>query len=187
MKIHHTNLKNLLLIEPEIYEDERGYFYESFNSRKLLSLLNLKDNAFVQDNQSKSKKGVLRGLHFQKIPAEQGKLVRVVNGSVLDVVVDIRKDSETYGEHFSIKLSGENHKMLWIPSGFAHGFLSLEDDTIFCYKCTNYYSKEFERCIVWNDFDLNIDWGIENPIVSEKDQKGIEMKDLKDNTFIATT
>jgi dTDP-4-dehydrorhamnose 3,5-epimerase len=123
----------------------------------------------VQDNQSLSQKGVLRGLHFQNPPFAQGKLVRVIKGSVLDVAVDIRKDSPTYGEHFSVELSEENKTILWIPPGFAHGFVTLEDDTIFIYKCTAVYNKESEGSLIWNDEDLNIDWRVVNPLVSDKD------------------
>jgi dTDP-4-dehydrorhamnose 3,5-epimerase len=124
---------------------------------------------FVQDNQSMSSKGILRGLHFQKDPFAQGKLVRVIKGSVLDVAVDIRKKSPTYGQHFLIELNEENKTMFYIPPGFAHGFLTLEDDTLFSYKCTNYYNKESEGAIRWNSKSLNVDWGIVNPILSSKD------------------
>ena len=170
MKIKETSIQDLLVIEPTIYGDERGYFYESFHLEKLENAYG-REIKFVQDNQSKSAKNVLRGLHFQNQPFGQGKLVKVIQGSVLDVVVDIRKESSSYGEYFSIVLSGENHKSLWIPEGFAHGFLSLENDTIFSYKCTNYYHKVSEDAIQWNDVDLNIDWQINHPLVSEKDER----------------
>ena len=130
------------------------------------------DVKFVQDNQSKSDANVLRGLHFQNPPYSQDKLVRVVQGSVKDVVVDIRPMSKTYGQHFSIKLDTIKHHMLFVPKGMAHGFVSLEDNTVFCYKCTNYYYPESEGCILWNDRTLNIDWGVKNPIISEKDING---------------
>src|SRR5207253_3049470 len=125
---------------------------------------------FIQDNQSMSHKGVLRGLHFQNPPHEQGKLIRVVRGAVLDVVVDIRKNSKTFGKHFSIELSDTNHKMLWIPTGFAHGFLTLQEQTVFLYKVTDYYSPHSESGILFNDADLNIDWKIQSPLVSQKDR-----------------
>jgi dTDP-4-dehydrorhamnose 3,5-epimerase len=177
MNIISTGIEGLLVIEPSIFEDERGYFYESYNKEKFDSL-GIFSAPFVQDNQSKSNKGVLRGLHFQNAPFAQGKLVRVISGSVLDVAVDLRKDSKTYGKHFSIKLTGDNKRIFWVPEGFAHGFSTLEDDTIFSYKCTNYYNKNSEGCILWNDFDLNIDWGVLNPIVSEKDKNGIKFSDF---------
>ena len=127
---------------------------------------------FVQDNQSKSEKNVLRGLHFQNPPFDQGKLVRVIAGSVLDIAVDIRKNSSTYGQHFKIILDTQKNQILWIPSGFAHGFVSLEDDTIFSYKCTNYYHKDSEGCILYNDSEIGIDWEVQNPILSAKDKVG---------------
>lgn len=163
-----TPIDGLIIIEPKVFEDGRGYFYESF-SQDLFKENGIMDD-FVQDNQSFSQKGVLRGLHFQKPPYDQAKLVRVVQGSVLDVAVDLRKNSSTYGEHFSIKLTGENKTMFYVPSGFAHGFLTLEDDTIFSYKCSNYYHKESEGSIICTDMDLAIDWGIDNPVLSSKDQ-----------------
>jgi dTDP-4-dehydrorhamnose 3,5-epimerase len=168
MNIKETPINGLFIIQPKVFEDERGYFFESY-SKKIL-----KDNGldlnFIQDNQSLSHKDVLRGMHFQAPPFDQGKLVRVVKGSVLDVAIDIRKKSPTYGQHFSIVLSEENKTMFWIPPGFAHGFLTLEDNTIFSYKCTGLYNKESEGSLLWNDKEINIDWNVENPIVSEKDQ-----------------
>jgi dTDP-4-dehydrorhamnose 3,5-epimerase len=169
MTIQETSIQDLLIIQPRIFADDRGYFYESYNQEKFLKIglyLN-----FVQDNQSLSQKGVLRGLHFQNPPFAQGKLVRVTQGSVLDVAVDIRANSPTYGQYEKIILSGENKTMFWIPPGFAHGFITLEDNTIFTYKCTARYSKESEGTLMWNDSTLNIDWGIDNPLVSEKDQE----------------
>ena len=168
MEITKCHIQGLLTIEPKVFGDNRGYFFESFNKEKFDA--EVPNISFVQDNQSMSHKGVLRGLHFQRPPFEQGKLVRVIQGSVLDVAVDIRKGSPTYGQHKSILLSGENNLQFWIPPGFAHGFLTLEDNTIFSYKCTGPYSKESEGSVLWNDKDLNIDWNISSPIVSEKDQ-----------------
>jgi len=142
---------------------------ESYNSQLFKDTTNL-NVEFVQDNESQSNKGVLRGLHFQKPPHAQGKLVRVVKGSVLDVAVDIRKSSKTFGKHFSIVLSEENKTQFYVPPGFAHGFLVLEDNTIFSYKCTGFYNKESEVSLRWDDGDINIDWGIKDPILSEKDK-----------------
>jgi dTDP-4-dehydrorhamnose 3,5-epimerase len=168
MEIIKTPLEGLLIIKPDVFEDERGYFFESFNYGKFHDLgLDLR---FLQDNESKSKKGVLRGLHFQSPPYAQGKLVRVMRGSVLDVAVDIRRNSPTYGKWESITLSGLNKWMYWIPEGFAHGFVTLEDDTIFFYKCTNVYNKAAEGSILWNDPDLKINWDINNPVISDKDR-----------------
>jgi len=166
MQVENTTIKDLLLLIPKVFKDKRGYFMESYNHEKWANLLK---TDFVQDNESLSEKGVLRGLHFQKPPYAQAKLVRVVKGSVLDVAVDLRKSSPTYGEHFKIILSAENKKQLYIPKGFAHGFLCLEDDTIFSYKCSQYYHSESEAIILWNDASIGIDWGINNPLVSERD------------------
>jgi dTDP-4-dehydrorhamnose 3,5-epimerase len=163
-----TGFKDLLVIQPNVFEDERGYFYESYN-REVYNKLGL-NFEFVQDNQSLSQKGVLRGLHFQNPPHEQGKLVRVLKGGVLDVTLDIRKNSPTYGKHYSIELNEKNKTCLYVPPGFAHGFLTLEDNTIFFYKCTKYYNKASEGAVLWNDKDLSINWGIENPTLSEKDK-----------------
>jgi dTDP-4-dehydrorhamnose 3,5-epimerase len=177
MKLEKTKIDGLVIIHPDIRYDDRGYFFESYQKEKLKDLGI--DAHFIQDNESMSMKGVLRGLHLQAPPFAQGKLVRVVKGSVLDVAVDVRKHSKTYGKWESVVLSDENKLMLMIPEGFAHGFVVLEDYTVFQYKCTNYYNKESERGIIWNDPDLNIDWGIKVPIVSEKDLKGLLFKDLK--------
>lgn len=160
-------LKGLLLFRPKVYYDERGYFFESYN-------FNLMHNAgineqFVQDNESLSNKNVLRGLHFQNPPFAQGKLIRVVSGAVLDVAVDIRKSSKTFKQHFSIEISAKNKLMLYLPPGFAHGFLTLEDNTIFQYKCTNFWNKESESGIFWDDNELGINWNCKEPILSEKD------------------
>lgn len=173
MKIVNTSIDGLLVLEPKIFGDSRGAFFESYNEQIFSDAVGEKIS-FVQDNQSTSSKGVLRGLHFQNPPNAQGKLVRVVQGSVLDVAVDIRKDSPTYGQHISIELSAENNKQFWIPPGFAHGFIALEDDTIFLYKCTDFYAPQSEGTIIWNDPELNIDWRISPTSISEKDQKGIE-------------
>ncbi len=171
MKVTETPFQGLYVVEPSVFEDNRGYFFESWNQQKFHEM-NL-DFTFVQDNQSMSGAHVLRGLHFQAPPWEQGKLVRVIQGSVLDVVVDIRKDQPTYGRHFSLVMSGKKKNMLWIPPGFAHGLLTLEDNTVFFYKCTQFYNRESEGAIAWNDPQLNIDWGIEDPVVSEKDKSGV--------------
>ena len=164
-------IKDLLLIQPRIFEDDRGFFYESFNETKYNEILG-SEIQFVQDNISISKKNVLRGLHFQKPPFAQGKLVTVLRGSVIDVAVDLREKSKTYGQYQLVELSENNKLQFWIPAGFAHGFCSLEDDTIFSYKCSNYYSPQHEETIMWNDPDLAIDWKIINPIVSDKDKIG---------------
>ncbi len=173
MEINKTEIEGLLIFTPRKFEDDRGYFFESFNQSIFDEATNNKFS-FVQDNQSFSKKGVLRGLHFQNPPFAQGKLVRVIKGAVLDVAVDIRKDSKTYGKYVSIELSEENNKQFWIPPGFAHGFITLEDDTIFSYKCTNYYAPQSEGTILWSDIDLNIDWKLKPIFVSDKDEIGTE-------------
>jgi len=175
--ITETSFRGLYTLEPRVFEDQRGYFFESYN-HELFEQNGLNLN-FVQDNQSKSQKGVLRGLHFQNPPAAQGKLVQVIKGSVLDVAVDIRKDSPTYGQHIAIELSEENRMMLYISEGFAHGFLTLRDDTIFSYKCTNYYNPSLESSIRWDDEILNIKWNVIDPIVSDKDQKAPKFADFK--------
>jgi dTDP-4-dehydrorhamnose 3,5-epimerase len=177
MQIITTPIPDLLIIQPKVFEDERGYFYESYS--KDLFKKNGIDIDFVQDNQSLSQKGVLRGLHFQNPPYAQGKLIRVIKGAVWDVAVDIRKNLPTYGKHFDIELNEKNKTMLWIPAGFAHGFLTLENDTIFSYKCTNIYNKASEDCILWNDKDIAINWGLDKPVLSEKDRAGTPFKDFK--------
>lgn len=169
MEFISTNIEGLIIIKPRVFNDERGYFYESYN-KNIFKKNGLELN-FIQDNQSLSHSGVLRGLHFQAPPFQQGKLVRVIQGSVIDVAVDIRTNSPTYGQYHSIMLSGDNKTQFWIPPGFAHGFVTLEDNTIFSYKCTGPYSKESEGAILWNDPSLNIAWEIEKPLVSEKDQE----------------
>ncbi len=170
MEVISTPIKDLLILQPKVFEDDRGYFYESY-SKTIFQKAGI-DFDFVQDNQSLSQKNVLRGLHFQNPPYSQGKLVRAIKGSILDVALDIRKNSATYGQHFDIVLNETNKTMLWIPPGFAHGFLTLEDDTIFSYKCTNVYSKASEDCILWNDPTLAINWGVNAPTLSEKDKTG---------------
>ena len=177
MEIIETKIPDLVIIKPAVFKDDRGYFFESYNKEKFLS--KGIDQNFVQDNESKSMKGVLRGLHFQKRPYSQGKLVRVMKGAVLDVAVDIRKNSPTYGQWESIVLTDDNKFMYWIPPGFAHGFVTLEDNTVFFYKCTNVYNKESEGSLLWNDPTLNINWGdITDPILSEKDREAPLFKDF---------
>lgn len=166
MQIRETSIAGLVEIFPRVFEDDRGFFFESYNE-ELFKKLGLPTN-FVQDNQSFSIKGVVRGLHFQNAPFAQGKLVRVISGRVLDVAVDIRPDSPTFGKHEVFELRSDTNNMAYVPEGFAHGFVALED-SVFSYKCTNVYNKGAESGILWNDPDLGIDWGIDNPIVSEKD------------------
>lgn len=177
MKITPTKIKDVLIIEPQFFQDERGFFMETFQKDKY------KEHGipteFFQDNLSESKKGVLRGLHYQAPPFEQGKLIQVIKGAVLDVAVDIRFGSPTFGQYVSAILSEENKKQLWIPPGFAHGFLTLSDTAIFSYRCTKPYSPEHDRGIAWNDPDLNIHWNIEDPIVSEKDKNHTKFRDIE--------
>lgn len=164
MNVIETKIKDLLIFEPRVFGDDRGWFMESFNQQnfeKILAARGLNIPEFVQDNHSFSKKGVLRGLHYQLNPHAQGKLVRVVQGRAWDVAVDIRQDSETFGQWVGVELSGDNHKQFWIPAGFAHGFIALEDNTQFLYKTTDYYSKEYERSIVWDDPDIAVEWPVE--------------------------
>ena len=167
MEKRYLSIKGLIVIEPKMFYDERGSFFESYNKEKFKELDI--DVDFVQDNQSISHKNVLRGLHFQKEPYAQDKLVRVTKGSVLDVAVDLRLSSPTYGKWASIVLSEKNGLMFFIPKGFAHGFLSLEDNTVFQYKCSNIYSKDHEDGLLWDDPNLNIDWAVDKPNVSQKD------------------
>lgn len=169
MEVKRTPIEGLLVIEPRVFDDDRGYFFETFNLEKFNEATGLRPD-FVQDNESFSSANVMRGLHFQVPPKAQAKLVRVTRGSVLDVAVDLRKGSPTYGQHQGIKLSAENKKQFYIPEGFAHGFLTLEENTIFSYKCTDFYSNECEQALRWNDPELNIDWGDVDPVVSEKDR-----------------
>jgi dTDP-4-dehydrorhamnose 3,5-epimerase len=167
MKITEVNINGLKIIEPTIFEDERGLFFESYNQEKFVKA-GITEN-FVQDNQSISNKGVLRGLHYQNGSHAQAKLVRVIKGSVLDIAVDLRKNSSTFGKHFALELSDKNNLMFFIPVGFAHGFIALEDQTTFFYKCSALYNKQAEAGIIWNDTNLNINWGDIKPIISEKD------------------
>lgn len=173
----HTAIPDVLIIEPKVFGDQRGFFYESFNRRQFASLIG-RDLDFVQDNQSRSEKNVLRGLHFQ-IQQAQGKLVRVIQGAVFDVAVDIRKSSPTFGQHVTVELSAENQRMLWVPEGFAHGFLVTSATAEFLYKTTDYYAPEFERSIAWNDPALAIAWPIEGaPSLSAKDQQAPLLADV---------
>ena len=175
MNVIKTAIDGVLIIEPRVFEDSRGYFFESFSQRefdeKVAPILG-HTVTFVQDNESKSSYGVMRGLHFQRPPYTQSKLVRCVKGAVLDVAVDIRKGSPTYGKYESVLLTADNFRQFYLPAGFAHGFAALEDNTVFAYKCSNFYNKASEGCILFNDKDLNIDWRVENPITSEKDLLG---------------
>ncbi len=177
MEVTETELKGLFVLKPKVFEDERGYFFESY-SKKLFKDAGL-DLDFVQDNQSLSQKGVLRGMHFQNPPHAQGKLVRVITGAVLDVVVDIRKDSKTFGKWYGLELTEKNKWMMYVPPGFAHGFLTLENNTVFSYKCTNFYNKASEGCLLWNDKDVNINWNFDKPLLSAKDLEGKSFKDLE--------
>jgi dTDP-4-dehydrorhamnose 3,5-epimerase len=179
MRVEQTPLKDCYIIHNTVFKDNRGYFFESFNQQKFSQLTGL-DIHFVQDNQSSSVKGVLRGLHFQKGDAAQAKLVRVLQGSVLDVAVDLREDSPTYGQHFTIELTDESNTQLFIPRGFAHGFVVLSDTAVFFYKCDNFYDKQAEGGLMYNDPQLNIDWRLPDSelILSEKDLENPLLKDI---------
>lgn len=168
MEFRQTSIEGLIEVFPRVFNDDRGYFFESYQYEAFKK--NGIPEVFVQDNQSFSTKGVLRGLHLQHAPHAQGKLVRVISGTVLDVAVDVRVGSPTFGKHETFLLSSEKQNMVYVPPGFAHGFVTLED-AVFSYKCTNLYDKASEKGIIWNDHELNIDWGIENPNVSEKDEQ----------------
>ena len=178
MKITKTTIEGVVIIEPRLFEDTRGYFFESFSQKEFFT--QVEDTRFVQDNESCSSYGVLRGLHFQKPPYAQAKLLRVIKGSIWDVAVDIRKDSPTFGQYTATELSDKNKYQFYIPKGFAHGFVVLENDTIVQYKCDNYYHPETEGSILWNDTDLNIDWKIPHSeiILSEKDRKNPLLKEI---------
>lgn len=180
MKIRETGISGLMVIEPDVFGDSRGYFMESFSLRKFRELTGL-DIDFVQDNESKSSYGVVRGLHFQRPPHAQSKLVRVVQGRVLDVAVDLREGSPTYGKHYAIELSGDNHLQMFIPKGFAHGFAVLSDEAVFQYKCDEYYAPESEGAVAWDDPDLAIDWMLpkEDIRLSEKDKANPNLKNHK--------
>jgi dTDP-4-dehydrorhamnose 3,5-epimerase len=179
MQVAPTSIPDLLIIEPKVFGDDRGFFYESFNQRRFTELTGVSD-PFVQDNHSKSARNVLRGLHYQ-IRQPQGKLVRVIAGEVLDIVVDIRKSSPSFGKWEGVNLSAENKKMLWVPKGFAHGFVVLSESAEFLYKTTDYWAPEHERCIVWNDPELSIDWQLAGatPLLSAKDQAGKLLRDAE--------
>jgi len=179
MKITTTAIEGVVILEPKVFGDERGYFFESFSQREFEE--KVCKTTFVQDNESSSRYGVLRGLHFQKSPHAQAKLVRVVKGKVLDIAVDIRKGSPTFGHHVSTELSGENKRQLFIPRGFAHGFAVLSDEVVFQYKCDRYYVPHSEGGILWNDPALGIDWKLpeEDVILSEKDKKNVLLNELK--------
>lgn len=181
MNIIKTSIEGVVIIEPRIFEDSRGYFFESFSQQSFEE--KVCKTAFVQDNESKSSYGVLRGLHFQKPPYAQSKLLRVIKGAVLDVAVDIRRGSPTFGKHVALELSADNHRQLFIPRGFAHGFVVLTKEVIFQYKCDNYYNPQSEGGIYWNDLDLNIDWKIpaDKIILSDKDKRN---KCLKDSEWL---
>ena len=170
MEVIKTEIEGVVIIEPRIFHDDRGYFYESFSQREFEE--KVCKTVFVQDNQSKSSYGVLRGLHFQKAPYSQSKLVRCIKGKVLDVAVDIRKGSPTFGKYVAVELSEDNHRQFFVPRGFAHGFAVLSDEAVFQYKCDNYYNKESEGSIAWNDESLSIDWKIDmdKVVLSEKDK-----------------
>ena len=178
MKVIQTHIDGVVILEPTVFGDSRGYFYESYNKQRFEEATGL-DIDFVQDNQSKSCYGVLRGLHFQKLPYAQCKLVRCVRGRVLDVAVDIRKSSPTFGKYVAVELTEDNHRQLFIPHGFAHGFVVLSDEAIFQYKCDNFYHKESEGAIAWNDPEINIDWSIpfDDVILSDKDKVNPLLKD----------
>ncbi len=183
MKIKETHIPGLLVVEPQVFGDSRGYFFESFNAAKFAEQTGI-DTQFVQDNESRSSYGVVRGLHMQLPPHAQAKLVRVVEGRVIDVAVDLRKDSPTFGKHFAIELTGENHLQVYIPKGFAHGFSVLSETAVFQYKCDGYYAPASETAIAWNDPDLGIDWKLpsEDVVLSDKDRNHPSLKE-----FIART
>jgi dTDP-4-dehydrorhamnose 3,5-epimerase len=178
MELINTPIQGVFVLKPNLFKDDRGYFYESYN-QKTFEKLGITDH-FVQDNQSCSQKDVVRGLHFQKPPFAQAKLVRVIQGAILDIAVDLRKHSITYGKYYAAELTAENHLQLYIPVGFAHGFVVLEDNTIVQYKCSEFYNKEYEGTIIYNDPILNIDWNVKNPILAAKDMQGLDF-----NTFIS--
>ena len=176
-----TEIKDLFILEPTVFEDNRGFFLESYNYNDFKEIGI--DNIFIQDNHSKSSKGVLRGLHFQKGEFAQAKLVRVLKGAVLDVAVDLRKDSQTFGKYVAIELSEENKRMFFIPRGFAHGFLTLKDNTEFFYKCDNFYAPQAEEGLIWNDDDLKIEWNFKKYNINEKELI-ISEKDKKNKSFL---
>lgn len=180
MKIIETEIQGLFIIEPDVYGDIRGYFFESFSKKRFEEQTGINVD-FVQDNESRSTYGVVRGLHFQRPPHAQAKLVRVVSGRVLDVAVDLREGSPTYGKHVAVELSGENHRQVFIPKGFAHGFSVLSEEAVFQYKCDDYYAPETEGAVAWDDPDIAIDWRIpaDDMILSERDKKHPRLSELK--------
>ena len=180
MNVINTDIQGVVIFEPKVFGDHRGYFFESFSEKDFAEAVG--EVKFVQDNESKSSYGVLRGLHFQKPPHAQAKLVRVVKGRVLDVAVDLRTGSPTFGKHVAVELTEENHRQLFIPRGFAHGFAVLSDEAVFQYKCDNYYAPQSEGSVLWNDPDIGIQWGIpsEDVMLSEKDRNAALLKDLGD-------
>ena len=180
MNVIKTDIPDVVIIEPRVFGDHRGYFFESFSEKDFSE--NVREVKFVQDNESKSCYGVLRGLHFQKPPHAQAKLVRVVRGRVLDVAVDVRKGSPTFGKHVAVELTEDNHRQLFIPRGFAHGFAVLSEEAVFQYKCDNYYAPQSEGSVLWNDPEIGIEWGIPegDVILSDKDTRSPLLKDLGD-------
>lgn len=180
MNVIKTDIPDVVIIEPRVFGDHRGYFFESFSEKDFSE--NVREVKFVQDNESKSCYGVLRGLHFQKPPHAQAKLVRVVRGRVLDVAVDVRKGSPTFGKHVAVELTEDNHRQLFVPRGFAHGFAVLSEEAVFQYKCDNYYAPQSEGSVLWNDPEIGIEWGIPegDVILSDKDTRSPLLKDLGD-------
>ena len=181
MNVLKTDIEGLVIIEPKVHGDERGYFFESFSERDFAA--GVAETSFVQDNESRSVYGVVRGLHFQRPPHSQAKLVRVVKGRVLDVAVDLRKDSPTFGRHVAVELSEENHRQVFLPKGFAHGFSVLSEEAVFQYKCDDYYAPECEEAVAWDDPDLDIDWKVpaDKVILSEKDRRHPRLRDIIDS------
>ena len=179
MEVIQTAIPGVVIIEPRVFKDARGYFFESFSQRDFDA--QVREVRFVQDNESKSSFGVLRGLHFQKPPHAQSKLVRVVKGAVLDVAIDVRRGSPTFGQHVAVELSAENHRQFFIPRGFAHGFVVLTDEVVFQYKCDNFYAPQYEGAIAWDDPDLGIDWRVpsEDVLLSDKDRCHPRLKDAE--------
>ena len=179
MKAIPLTIPDIILFEPKVFGDDRGFFFESFNQHNFEEITGIAPT-FVHDNHSKSTNGVLRGLHYQLQPKAQGKLIRAIQGEIFDVVVDIRKDSPTFGQWHGEVLSADNKKQLWIPLGFAHGFLTLSESSEVLYKATDFYAPEFERCIAWNDTEIGIEWPIQNaPLLSGKDQAGVSLYDIE--------
>lgn len=178
MRIYDTEIKEVKIIDPMVFSDDRGFFFESFNQKKFNEIINREVN-FVQDNHSFSQKNTLRGIHYQLPPFAQGKLVRVTQGEVFDIAVDLRRSSPSFGKSTGIILNDQNNLQFWVPEGFGHGFVVLSETATFLYKTTNYYDKESERSIIWNDPDLNIPWGLSKPLISEKDREGKKFIDAE--------